>query len=114
MSRFVCLVAILLACSQAVQAILELRAIGLPGFENGQNGPPARVPGLLRELNRQLRGVITDVLNDQSRHSLAGQKEIVAELQAAGWNELPSQKWNAYGESARSALTSGQGTIRES
>ena len=83
---------------ETVQTILELRAIGLPNFEAGQNGPPARVPGLLRELNGQLRTLITDTLNDRSRSGVASEREIIAELQAAGWKEIPRYKWNAYGE----------------
>jgi hypothetical protein len=83
---------------ETVQTILELRAIGLPNFEAGQNGPPARVPELLRELNGQLRTLITDTLNDRSRSGVASEREIIAELQAAGWKEIPRYKWNAYGE----------------
>jgi hypothetical protein len=110
MLRSVTLVALLLACTQlkgqgasshaqdAVQTIRRLRAIGLPNFEDGQTGPPARVPGLLRQLNRQLRALITDTLNARSRLTVPSQGEIIAELQAAGWDEIPSQKWNAYGE----------------
>jgi hypothetical protein len=101
---------IVLACIQAeaksasplaqetVQTIRELRAIGLPNFEAGQNGPPERVPGLLRKLNGQLKTLITDTLNDRSRSGVASEQEIVAELRAAGWKEIPSYKWNAYGE----------------
>ncbi len=102
--------AIVLACVQveaksvspraqeAVQTIRELRAIGLPNFEAGQNGPPARVPALLRELNGQLRTLITDILNDRSRSGIASEREIIAELETAGWKEIPSYKWDAYGE----------------
>jgi hypothetical protein len=103
-------VTIVLACTQvdaksvspraqeAVQTIRELRTIGLPNFEAGQNGPPARVPALLRELNGQLRTLITDTLNDRSRSGVASEREITGELQAAGWKEIPPYKWNAYGE----------------
>jgi hypothetical protein len=110
MVRFVSLAAILLVCAQlkaqnvslhaeeAVQTIRKLRAVGLPDFENGPSGPPARVPGLLRQLNLQPRALITDTLNDRRRQGVASQGEITAELKAAGWEELPSQKWNAYGE----------------
>lgn len=83
---------------EAVRTIRELRAIGLPNFDAGQNGPPARVPALLRELNGQLRTLITNTLNDRSRSGVASEREIIAELQAAGWKEIPSYKWNAYGE----------------
>jgi len=83
---------------ETVQTIRELRAIGLPNFEAGQNGPPARVPGLLRKLNGQLRTLITDTLNDRTRSGGATEQEIIEELRAAGWKEIPSYKWNAYGE----------------
>lgn len=83
---------------ETVQTIRELRAIGLANFEAGQNGPPARVPGLLRELNGQLRTLISDTLNDRTRSGVASEREIIAELQAAGWKEIPRYKWNAYGE----------------
>jgi hypothetical protein len=78
-----------------VQTIPELRAIGLPDFESGQASPPARIPGLLRQLNQQLRELITDTLNDRSRQGVASEGEITTELDAAGWDELPGQKWNA-------------------
>lgn len=83
---------------ETVHTIGELRAIGLPNFEAGQNGPPARVPELLKKLDGQLRTLITDALNDRSRPGTANEQEIVAELRAAGWKEIPSYKWNAYGE----------------
>jgi hypothetical protein len=81
-----------------VQTIRERRAIGLPNFDAGQNGPPAKVPGLLRKLNGQLRTLITDALNDRGRAGIASEREIIAALQAAGWKEVPRYKWNAYGE----------------
>lgn len=71
---------------QTVETVRELRAIGLPNFEGGENGPPARVPGLLRKLNSQLRMLITDTLNDQSRSGVVNQHEIIAELQSAGYD----------------------------
>jgi len=83
---------------ETVQTIQELRAIGLPNFEAGQNGPPAKVPGLLRKLNGQLKALITDTLNDRSRAGVVSEREIIAELQAAGWKEFPPYKWSAYGE----------------
>jgi len=110
MTRFLCFASLMLACIQlagqtvlpqaqdAVQTIRELRAIGLPNFEAGENGPPARVPGLLRKLNTQLRTLITSTLNDQSRSGVVNEREIVDELQTAGWNEIPPYKWSAYGE----------------
>ena len=113
MTRFLCLASMMLACiqvagqsaspqaQQTVETVRELRAIGLPNFEGGENGPPARVPGLLRTLNSQLRMLITDTLNDQSRSGVLNQHEIIAELQSAGWKEIPPYKWNAYGEISR-------------
>ena len=110
MPRFVTLVVLLLACARlsgqngsphaqsAVETIRQLRAIGLPDLEGGQTVPPARVPGLLRQLNQELRALITDTLNDRSRLSVPGQTEIIEQLKAAGWDEIPSHKWNAYGE----------------
>jgi hypothetical protein len=110
MTRFLSIAILVLTCIQvegqsvsshaqeAVLTIRELRAIGLPNFDAGDNGPPARVPGLLRELNRQLRTLITDTLNDRSRSGVASEDEIIKELQAAGWKEIPPYKWNAYGE----------------
>jgi hypothetical protein len=110
MTRFLILAMTLLGClpaegksvspqaQEAVQTIQELRAIGLPNFEAGESGPPARVPGLLRKLNGQLRALITDTLNDPSRSGVASEREITAELQAAGWKEIPRYKWNSYGE----------------
>ena len=83
---------------ETVHTIRELRAIGLPNFEAGQNGPSARVPGLLKKLNWQLRTLITDTLNDRTRSRGANEQEIIEELRAAGWKEIPSYKWNAYGE----------------
>ena len=74
---------------QTVQSIRELRAIGLPNFEAGESGPPARVPGLLKKLNGQLQMLITDILNDQSRSGIVNEREIIAELQSAGWKEIP-------------------------
>lgn len=110
MSRFLCLAPILLACIQAaaqsvslqarqtVETVRELRAIGLPNFEAGENGPPARVPRLLRKLNSQLRMLIIDILNDQSRASEVDEREIIAKLQLAGWEEIPPYRWSSYGE----------------
>jgi hypothetical protein len=121
MSGVVTLVAILLACVQlrgqsasshaqdAVQTIRQLRAIGLPNGDSSKTGPPARVPELLRQLNHQLRALITDTLNDRSRLAVPSQVEIIAELQAAGWDEIPSQKWNAYGEISQIGFDFGSG-----
>src|SRR4051812_42735121 len=82
---------------QAVQTIRELRAIGIP--EDEQNNPPAKVPGLLRKLNTQLLALITETITDKKRLGIiVHPEEIYAQLRAAGWNELPESKWDAYGE----------------
>jgi hypothetical protein len=86
---------------EAVQTIRELRAIGLPDHDNIENGPPPKVPGLLRELNRELRALIVETLNDRSRHALPREDDITAQLRSAGWEEIPDHKWNAYGEIIR-------------
>jgi hypothetical protein len=65
---------------------------------NLENGPPAKVPGLLRVLNQELKALITEDLNDHGRHAVPGEDEILEQLTAAGWEEVPSHKWNAYGE----------------
>ena len=83
---------------KAVQTIHELRAVGLPAPEELQNGPPAKVPGLLRLLNRELRALVVETLNDRARRGVPRQEEIMDQLRAAGWEEVPDHKWNAYGE----------------
>jgi hypothetical protein len=106
----VCLAVALLACTgasaqqvspharNAVEAIRQLRAIGLPDPNALDLGPPAKVPGLLRQLNQELKAIIADDLNDGTIHALPDEKEILDQLRAAGWDEIPSHKWNAYGE----------------
>jgi hypothetical protein len=86
---------------EAVQTIRELRAVELPDSVNIENGPPLKVPGLLRQLNRQLRALVIDTLNDSSRHTIPREEEITEQLRAAGWEEIPEHKWNAYGEIIR-------------
>lgn len=86
---------------EAVQTIRELRAIELPDFSNIESGPPLKVPGLLRQLNRQLRALVIDTLNDSSRHTIPREEEITEQLREAGWEEIPDHKWNAYGEIIR-------------
>jgi hypothetical protein len=83
---------------EAVQTIRELRAIELPDRSVIENGPPPQIPGLLRKLNRQLLALVVDTLNDSSRHTVPREEEITAQLRAAGWEEIPDYKWNAYGE----------------
>ena len=86
---------------EAVQTIRELRAIELPDPADIENGPPPKVPGLLRQLNHQLRALIIDTLNDPNRHTIPREEEITAQLRTAGWEEIPDHKWNAYGEIIR-------------
>lgn len=80
----------------AVQTIGELRAIGLP--DNPEGVPPAKVPSLLRRLNRELRELVIEILNDHARRGAPSDEEITEQLRAAGWEEVPNIKWNAYGE----------------
>lgn len=107
---WVCLSLILLACTnlsarsvsphaqKAVEAIRQLRAIGLPNIIDSESGPPDKVPGLLRLLNQELKALVVEVLNDRDRHAVPSEDEILEQLTAAGWEEIPSHKWNAYGE----------------
>lgn len=83
---------------KAVETIQQLRAIGLPDSNELESGPPAKVPGLLRLLNQELKALIVEDLNDRNRHVVANEDEILEQLTAAGWEEIPSHKWNAYGE----------------
>lgn len=109
MTRFALgLAAVLIAClslkaqhvsthaRDAVQTIRELRAIGLP--EPPEGLPPAKVPSLLRRLNRELRDLVIETLNDHARHAAPSDEEITEQLRAAGWEEMPNHKWNSYGE----------------
>lgn len=84
---------------KAVEAIRELRAIGLPGTRDDSPSMPIRVPELLRTLNKELRALIVEYLNDQTRaHVIPQDEDILDELRAAGWEEFSSPRWNAYGE----------------
>lgn len=83
---------------EAVETIQQLRAIGIPTSSDSEASPPAKVPGLLKLLNQELRALIVEDLNDQSRHAVPGEDEILEQLTAAGWEEIPSHKWNAYRE----------------
>jgi hypothetical protein len=82
----------------AVETIQKLRAIGLPNSNELESGPPAKVPGLLRLLNQELKALIVEDLNDANRHAVPSEEEIMEQLTAAGWDEIPSHKWSAYGE----------------
>lgn len=84
---------------KAVEAIRQLREIGHSDSAGTASGPPARVPGLLRTLNQELKALIVDYLNDQTRlHTVPQDEDILEELRGAGWEEISNQKWNAYGE----------------
>jgi hypothetical protein len=83
---------------KVVETIRQLRSIGLPPSDELEGGPPAKVPGLLRALNQELKALIIEDLNDHARHAVPGEDEILEQLTAAGWEEIPSHKWNAYGE----------------
>jgi hypothetical protein len=83
---------------KAVEAIQQLRSVGLPDFEDDHKTPRAKVPQLLRSLNKELRALIVEELNDASEHTPVTEEEIFDQLRAAGWEELTSQKWEAYGE----------------
>jgi len=84
---------------KAVEAIRQLREIGLSDSAGNASTPPARVPALLRTLNQELRALIVEYLNDQTRvHAVPRDEDILDELRAAGWQEISNQKWNAYGE----------------
>ena len=83
---------------EAVQTIRELRAIGLPDPDDLANGPPAKVPGLLRRLNQALKQLVIETLNDGARRGAPSEEEITEQLRTAGWDEVPDHKWNAYGE----------------
>ncbi len=107
---WVCLGVVLFACTnliahpvsphaqKAVETIQQLRAIGLPNSTDLESGPPDKVPGLLRLLNQELKALIVEDLNDRNRHAVPSEDEILEQLTAAGWEEIPSHKWNAYGE----------------
>jgi hypothetical protein len=83
---------------KAVEAIQQLRVIGLPSANDLESGPPSKVPGLLRLLNQELEALVVEDLNDTNRHAVPSEEEIMEQLTAAGWEEIPSHKWNAYGE----------------
>ena len=110
----VCLTVVVLTCShaswaqqvsphaqKAVETIRQLRTIPVPDSIELEEGPPARVPGLLRQLNRELRALVIEDLNDGTKHAVPNEEEILEQLRAAGWDEIPSHKWNAYGEIRR-------------
>ena len=86
------------AARKAVQTIQKLRAIDAPNSRDRDVGPPSNVPYLLRQLNQQLKALIIEDLNDQTQNTLPNEEEVLDHLRAAGWEELPSNKWTAYGE----------------
>jgi hypothetical protein len=83
---------------EAVKTINELRTIPVQNFELGPTPPPARVPGLLRRLNQNLKDLIVAVLNDPRRDTLADVEMVYNELRSAGWGDIYRSRWNAYGE----------------
>jgi len=83
---------------KAAETIRQLRAIGIPSTQAEKPMPPGQVPALLRQLNTELQGLIVSILNDQTRQSVPDEKEIFDQLRAAGWDDISSNKWNAYGE----------------
>jgi hypothetical protein len=83
---------------KAVQTIQQLRAIGLSTADELEPAPPPKVPSLLRLLNQELKALIVEDLNNPNRHAVPNEHEILEQLTAAGWEEIPSHKWNAYGE----------------
>jgi hypothetical protein len=89
------------AARKAVQVIQKLRSIDAPNSRDLDVGPPPKVPYLLRQLNQELKALIIEDLNDQTQHTLPNEEEILDRLRAAGWQELPSNKWTAYGEIRR-------------
>jgi hypothetical protein len=86
------------AARKAVQVIEKLRSIDAPSSRDLDVGPPSKVPYLLRQLNQELKALIIEDLNDQTQNALPNEEEILDHLRAAGWQELPSNKWTAYGE----------------
>jgi len=86
------------AARKAVQVIQKLRSIDVPTSRDLDAGPPSKVPYLLRQLNQELKALIIENLNDQTQHTLPNEEEVLDRLRAAGWQELPSNKWTAYGE----------------
>jgi hypothetical protein len=84
---------------RVVQTIQRLRAIDALNSRNLDAAPPPKVPYLLRELNQGLKALIIENLNeDQTQKKFSNEEEILNQLRTAGWQELPSNKWTAYGE----------------
>jgi hypothetical protein len=86
------------AARRAVQTIQKLRAIDVSNSHDVDGAPPPKIPYLLRQLNQELQALIIEVLNDQSQDTLPNEEEVLNHLRVAGWQELPSNKWTAYGE----------------
>jgi len=83
---------------KVVQTIQKLRAMDVPHSRDLDIGPPPRVAALLKQLNQELKALIVEYLNDRTRDTLPNGEELLNDLRAAGWQELPSNKWTAYGE----------------
>ena len=86
------------AARKAVQTIQKLRAVDASNSRDLDGAPPPKVPYLLRQLNQELKALIIEDLNDQTQNTLPNEEEVRDQLRAAGWQELPSNKWTAYGE----------------
>ena len=109
-ANLVCLAILFLPCTnlnaqpaspsarKVVQTIQKLRAIDVPHPRDLDIGPPPKIPSLLKQLNQELKALTIEYLNDQTRDTLPNEKELLNDLRAAGWQELPSNKWTAYGE----------------
>ena len=69
---------------RAVEIIQQLRAIPIPNSDELEAGPPANVPGLLRQLNQELKALIIADLNDGTKHAVPDEEEILEQLRAAG------------------------------
>ena len=96
------------AARKAVQTIQKLRTIDARNSRDSDAGPPPKVPYLLRELNQELKELIIENLNDHPKTS-PREEEILDQLRAAGWQELPSNKWTAYGEIRKISFDSAGG-----
>jgi len=77
---------------------LQYQTFRTPNSLDTDVSPPPKIPYLLRQLNQECKALIIKDLNDQTKVTLPNEEEILNHLRAAGWQELPSNKWTAYGE----------------
>jgi hypothetical protein len=61
-----------------------------------ESGPPTGVPGLLRTRNAELKALVVEDLGDLMRRQLLSESELLDQLRAAGWEEIPSHKWLVF------------------